>query len=202
MDIKKINKNKLATGIAVVALSGFVPTPHNNAMAETATANLSVQAEVLQQLSASSSQPLNFGQFVATNTNGYVEIDTAGAFDASNAQSVSAGAAGLITFNGSTGSYVFAATNLGANGFALMTGATATPATILLTKLIFGTNADGLAAGFTLSAGAMASNYTTNANLQGNANAANAVGGRLAWTGGAPAVGSYSGTIDVTVTRP
>ena len=201
MDIKKINKNKLATGIAVVALSGFVPTPHNNAMAETATANLNVQAEVLQQLSASSSQALNFGQFVATSTNGYVEIDTAGAFDASNAQSVSAGAAGLITFNGSTGSYVFAATNLGANGFALMTGATATPATILLTKLIFGTNADGLAAGFTLTAGT-AADYTTNANLQGNANAANAVGGRLAWTGGAPAVGSYSGTIDVTVTRP
>lgn len=105
MDIKKINKRKLAAGAAIVALSGFVPTPHNSAMAETATATLNVQAEVLQQLSASATQALNFGQFIATNTNGYVEIDAAGSFDGSNAQAIGAGAqAGAIIFGASTGS--------------------------------------------------------------------------------------------------
>ena len=196
-------KNKLVAGAAIVALSGFVPTPFNAAHAAVSDSDsLNINATVLTALTVSANASLVFGGFVPIANTGYVDIAATGGASQSNAKLVTGTpAAGGIKFGGSTASnYVIAATGLGTAGFALETASSASD--LVIKQLYFGTNANGLATGFTLSAGTLASAKTAQVQLQGNATAVNGVGGRVHWTGGMPALGQYSGSIAITIERP
>lgn len=197
METKNFKKT-LGAGAAVVALSGFVPLPGNSAMAASDTATLNISANVLQQLTAVASTALAFGNFVVTGTGGKATVSTGGAISGSNANFISGHAAGGIKFGGPTGvAYNFSGTNMTNAGLKIDDGGVND---LTITKFTIGVNANGLQTAVNFSAGTAASKRTDTAKLQGAANAANPVGAAIDWTA-VPAVASYSGALNVSISR-
>lgn len=198
MEKKNLTK-KLGTGAAVVALSGFVPLPINAALAASAQDNLTINADVLQQLSVTASVALDFGSFVPTAATGNVVVSLTGSATPSNAKMIGSDeAAGGIAFGGALlETYVVKAAGLGTAGFQITDGGN----TVTITKITIGTAANGLNTAINLIGSTMTGANTDTAQLKGNATAGNPVAGTLAWSGAAPGPGNYVGSLAITIER-
>ena len=87
---KPILNKKTATGVALVALSGFVPQPFMQ-QADAASASISVTGSFVTGVKLAAGTSVKFGIFAATDVNGSIALSTAGVTTPSKA--VAAGGA-------------------------------------------------------------------------------------------------------------
>ena len=188
----------LCKSAAIVLLSGFVPLIACDSARASATAALEVNAQILRRLSATAVMPLNAGKIAATVNTGSFQIGLDGEQSAVTGGSAlgSAAAAGLQIM-GSQANILIKA-GLGTNGLQLQTSKGASGLT--LSKIQLGSNPNGLTKTVTLQMGTGTNNTSTVA-LQGQATGVNSVGGGFVWNGSAPATGSYTGVLNITIDR-
>lgn len=190
-----------ALGAAVIALSGFVPLPEQQAQAASATANLVINAEIVCSLSIEATRPLSFGKLVAEGENGSLVIDPGGnVVSSENVADVEGFENGGLRFQGSAGvSYAIKASGLAGAGQTF--GTAGGQAHLTLTRITVGSSPDGLKSAVVLQATGLGGDNEALFQLQGNGTAANNVGGGMTWQAAAPALGSYSGAIRIEVSR-
>ncbi len=193
---KPILNKKAAAGVALVALSGFVPQPFMQ-QAEAASASISVTGSFITGVILAAGTSIKFGKLAATDINGSVTIDTAGALTPSKA--VTAGGAPqagsfAVTFVSTVPNIDITVTGLGLVALAASGGGAGPTGTVKLNNIVL----DQLgAAAITLTDGGGGSATTTGFNIT-TATTNIKVGGQLTW-GGTQPIGTFTEAIVLTI---
>lgn len=197
-----LNKKALGTGVAMVALSSFVPNPFltNDAFAQaTASDTMNITAAIVNPLSVNELTKLNFGTF-AVKSAGALSINNAGATTITNGVVISAAALGKVSLKApANATFTLSIPDFAASDITLSHsgGGGAASKTLLVTKIFiratsskFATYTKTFQSAQNVQAGAKITTGTT-----GTA----AIGGRLTFTAD-NIPGTYTGTYNLIST--
>lgn len=193
--LKINNKKAAAAGAALVALSGFVPSPLVPS-AHAAATTLTVTGSFITGIAFGGTTSVKFGKMVATGAAGAVKMNTAGALaTVTNVKGVSGNQNGTIKLTAQiTGvSFSLTASNIGTVVLAATGGGAGPQGTVKITKLLFGGAA--LVAAKTITAVGTAGSTSAKANSAGISKTIN-VGAQLT-TAGQP-IGAFTSAVAIT----
>lgn len=91
----KLNKTKVAAGAAIVALSGFVPTPVVQ-NAEAASTPINISGSFISGITIASKVDVSMGNIIASGATGKIQLKAGGATSGTNATIISGSAPGKI----------------------------------------------------------------------------------------------------------
>lgn len=199
IDKTYISKKKIAAGAALVALSGFVPTPVMQ-QAHAASAPLNVTGSFVTGVQLAAGNSVKFGTLAATAGNGKVTLSTAGANTVSNAVKVGAassqGTFSLKVVSTTIGMDITVA-GMGAVVLAASAGGGGPTGAVSLDKIILGGAAIGTPTKTTITDGGGGTGKATGVKA-GAATGVINVGGQLTW-GATQPIGQFTQAITLTM---
>lgn len=178
-------KSKIAAGVAVVALSGFVPSPMvQNANAAVTT--ISISGSFAAGITITSTAAVDIGTIIASGSTGTAKINAAGVASGASATVIGGSAAGKIKGKFKSAKPI----DIIVSGFGTL-GNGATLDKVYFGKLAGPGTITGGAATLTASATATAITGTGTKTLD--------LGAGVSWTGGVPANGAFNKAVTITL---